>query len=66
MNEEKIKELEKYLNDLDNLIDTGHFTDESVKDFTFYHKDLSVKEFIKKGREFIRQYLLISKGQPIN
>ena len=66
MNEEKIKDLEKYLDDLDNLIDTGHFTDESVKDFTFRHPDFTVKTFVKKGREFIRQYLMISKGQPID
>ena len=52
------KEIEQYLNDLDNLIDTGHFPKESVKDYTFHHKDLTLKEFVMKGREFIRKSLM--------
>jgi hypothetical protein len=60
--EHKIKELENYLNDLDNLIDTGWFPEESVKDCTFYHKDLTLRDFVSKGREYIRQYLISEKG----
>jgi len=59
---ENIKELEQYLNDLDNLLDTGHFPKESVKDYTFYHKDLTLKEFVQKGRELIRESLMTKKG----
>jgi len=51
------EEIEQYLNDLDNLIETGHFPKKSLKDYTFYHKDLTLKEFIQKGREFIRKQL---------
>jgi hypothetical protein len=60
--ENKIKDLENYLNDLDNLIDTGWFPKDSVKEFTFYHKDLTLREFVSQGREYIRQYLMIEKG----
>jgi hypothetical protein len=55
-------ELEKYLNDLDNLIDTGHFPKESVKDYTFHHKNLTLDEFVKKGREHLRHALMEKKG----
>ena len=56
--EQKIKDLENYLNDLDNLIDTGWFSKDSVKECTFYHKDLTLRDFISKGREYIQQYLI--------
>ena len=59
---ENIKEIEQYLNDLDNLIETEHFPEESVKDYTFYHKDLTLKEFIQKGRELITESLMFKKG----
>lgn len=52
---ENIKEVKQYLDDLDNLIETGHFPKKSVRGFTFYHKDLTLKEFVQKGRELIRQ-----------
>ena len=58
---ENIKEIEQYLSDLDNLIETGHFKKESVKDYTFFHKDLTLKEFIQKGRELIRESLVSKK-----
>jgi len=51
------KELEQYLNDLDNLIDTGHFPKESIEEFTFYHKDFTLRDFIQKGRNFIAETL---------
>ena len=60
--EDKIKNLENYLNDLDNLIDTGWFPKDSVKECTFYHKDLTLRDFVSKGREYIRQYLMAEKG----
>lgn len=60
--EQKIKDLENYLNDLDNLIDTGWFSKDSVKEFTFYHKDLTLHDFVSKGREYVRQYLTAKKG----
>ena len=60
--EDKIKDLENYLNDLDNLIDTGWFPKDSVKECTFYHKDLTLRDFVSKGREYIRQYLMVEKG----
>jgi hypothetical protein len=49
------KVIKEYLNDLDNLIDTGHFPKESIKDYTFWHKDMTLRDFICKGRELIRQ-----------
>ena len=59
--EDKIKDLENYLNDLDNLIDTGWFPKDSVKECVFYHKDLTLRDFVSKGREYIRQYVIIEK-----
>jgi hypothetical protein len=52
------QEVEEYLIDLDNLIDTGHFRKESVRDFTYYHKDMTLRDFVSKGREIIRQSLI--------
>ena len=56
---ENAKEIEHYLSDLDNLLETGHFPKSIVKDYVFYHKDLNLKEFIQKGREIIRQSLTV-------
>ncbi len=52
------KELKNYLNDLDNVIDTGHFPTENIEHFVFHHKDLNLRDFVAKGREYIRQYLM--------
>lgn len=52
------EELKKYLDDLDNLVETGWFKNDSIKDHTYYHKDYNVKQFILKGRELIRQSLV--------
>lgn len=57
-----LKEIEQYLNDLDNLKETGHFKKDSVRDYTFYHKEFTLYDFIAKGREYIRQLLMIHKG----
>lgn len=57
-------EIKKYLDDLDNLIDTGWFNNPNTKidEFTFYHKYCkNLKEFILKGREIIRQRLMDKK-----
>lgn len=54
--DKKNKDLENYLTDLDNLIDTGWFSNDSITDYSFNHKGLTLKEFILKGREHIRRY----------
>lgn len=58
---EEIKELEKYLDDLDNLIDTGWFPEDSVEQCTFYHKKLTLRDFVQRGRKYIGQYLILKK-----
>ncbi len=61
-----MKEIEKYLKDLDNLVDTGRFNDELVTDYTFHHKEMSLKDFVLKGREFIRLHLMEQKETKPN
>ena len=46
-----IEELEKYLSDFDNLSETGHFQEIEIKDYVFHHKEMTLKEFLSKGRE---------------
>lgn len=52
------EELRQYLDDLDNLIETSWFKNDSIKDYAHYHKDYTIKQFILKGRELIRQRLM--------
>ena len=52
------EELKQYLDDLDNLVETGWFKNDSIKDFSYHHKDYNLKQFILKGRELIRQSLI--------
>jgi hypothetical protein len=59
-----LKDLEGYLADLDNLIDTGHFQGDAPKDYTFRHQDMNLKEFMEKGREIIKQSLQRLQGKP--
>ena len=59
---EKVNEIDQYLNDLDNLMDTGHFSNDSVRDYTFHHKEMGLKQFVSKGRELIRQLIMREKG----
>lgn len=59
-----LEDIINYLKDLDNLIDTGHFEEKSIKDYTFYHKEMNLNEFIRKGREIIRQSEMRLKGMP--
>lgn len=59
---ENINEIEQYLTDLDNLIETEHFSKESVREYTFYHQDLTLNEMILKGREYIRKLLISEKS----
>ena len=33
------EELKQYLDDLDNLVETGWFKNDSIKDFSYHHKD---------------------------
>ncbi len=54
------KEVKKYLDDLDNLIDTGHFSKDDISEYTFREEKISLTEFIKEGREIIRQSLMKS------
>lgn len=61
--DEKIKELEDYLNDLDNLIDTGWFAEEPVDECVFYHKGMTLRDFVQKGRAYIGEYLLSKKSE---
>lgn len=64
-NSNEVKEIDRYLNDLDNLIDTSHFHNETISDYTHYHKGFSLKQFILKGREIIRITLIKEKGLKI-
>ncbi len=57
----KNKEVENYLSDLDNLIDTGHFKEDDITDYTFNHKELNLKDFVIKGREVIRSLFVDRK-----
>ncbi len=57
-----IKELEQYLSDFDNLKDTDHFPEIKIQDYVHYHKEMSLEEFLMKGREIIRQTLMYKKG----
>lgn len=43
----------KYLNDLDNLIITGWFPNDSIEECTFHHRHMTLKEFVSKGRSII-------------
>lgn len=60
---EKIKELENYLSDLDNLVDCGFLDiDKPIKDYVFHYKETpSLKDFILEGREIIRNRLMLLK-----
>lgn len=49
------KELEKYLSDLSNLIDTGWFNNDQIKDCVFYHKEMTLKQFVSLGRRYLSQ-----------
>lgn len=49
------EDLDQYINDLDNLHETGHFDKkEKIGEFTFFHKEFTMADFIIKGREFLR------------
>ena len=49
----KKSQLEKYIDDLDNLINTGWLSNEDISEFTFYHKGMTLKQFISKGRQIL-------------
>ena len=61
MEEFNIEQIENYLSDLDNLVDTGHFSEISVERYTHHHKEMHLKQFIGKGREIIRQATMKEK-----
>ena len=62
MENQKLESLDRYLNDLSNLLETGHFPQESVKPYTHWHNELNLKEFVQKGTEFIRLYYMLVKS----
>ena len=55
------KDISNYLNDFDNLFDTGFFNGRNTGEYAFYHKHMTMREFISKGREFIRVLCVIKK-----
>ncbi len=59
------KEIENYLSDLDNLIDTEHFEKDDISDYVFHHKELNKKDFVIKGREIIRSLFVDKKNDRL-
>ena len=58
------EDIEKYLNDWDNLEETGWFNNpsENINEYTLHHKECdNLKQFLSKGREIIRQRLMEKK-----
>lgn len=53
--------LKKYLSDFDNLSETGFFSSAFIDDSVFYHKGLMLFQFLQVGREFIREYSVLSE-----
>ncbi len=52
----------RYLRDFDNLNDCGFFDSRTeLTDHTFHHSEMSVKDFLSKGREFIRLHAVSLK-----
>ena len=62
LSELMVEELANYLSDLDNLKETGHFPKISIKEYTGYHTEMTLYDFIGKGREYIRQFLMSKKA----
>jgi hypothetical protein len=55
--------IEEYLSDLDNLLDTKHFHDRDISEWVFYHKGMTLEDFIHVGRELMRQLI---HGETLN
>lgn len=58
----KVEDLDQWLDDFDNLVETGHFDNKKIKDYVHHHKEMDMKQFLSKGREIIRQSWLYKKG----
>lgn len=59
------KQIEDYLSDFDNLIDCAQIGSEEtiVTDYVYNHKGMTSRDFLLKGREFIRILLMTNKAQ---
>jgi len=61
------EDIKKYLNDFDNLSECGFFSGAFIDDHVFYHKGLTLYQFLQVGRELIREYGMtprLSELQP--
>ena len=59
------KQIEDYLSDFDNLIGCSQIgsNDAIVTDYVYHHKGMTTKDFLLKGREFIRILAMTNKTQ---
>lgn len=55
-------ELDQWLDDFDNLVETGHFENQQIKEHVHYHEEMDMKQFLSKGREIIRQAWMYKNG----
>lgn len=51
------EEIERWLYNFDNLIDCNQIPKNDVSDYVFYHKQITLDNFLSIGREIIRQSL---------
>ena len=55
-------ELENWLDDFDNLVETGHFDCQEIETEVHHHKEMDMKQFLMKGREIIRLAWMYKTG----
>ena len=59
---EELKNVVDYLWDFDNLSDCGFFgSKQKIGGYSLNHKEMNLKEFLSKGREFIRLHAVSLK-----
>ena len=56
------KQLDQWLDDFDNLVETGHFENKKIEQHVHHHKEMDMKQFLSKGREIIRQSWMYKNG----
>ena len=56
------REMDQWIDDFDNLFESGHFDNQEIKDHVFYHNEMDMKQFLARGREMIRQSLMYKLG----
>lgn len=56
-----IDKLHKWLDDFDNLNETGHFDNQKIEHYVHHYKGMDMKEFLSVGREIIRLSLMYKK-----